>query len=225
VKAVTTSHRAGFDQYGFRLIETRHNLPAPLTWYTEGFDVPCETVDLSDIPELQAFKARHAKFKPPNYLFDVVRFSNKVFAAYHALREHNGLGIWIDADCTVYRKMPDGYLQDAIGDAYMALFQRRGMYSETGFWIVNCDHPAHGEVFDTWRRWYTEDAFKTLGGWTDCHTLDATLRKIKPPLVNLSGEFDTDMHPMAKADLGKYIDHAKGARKDTGVSPENAHRG
>jgi hypothetical protein len=32
------------------------------------------------------------------------------------------------------------------------------------------------------------------------------------------------MHPLSKIELGKYIDHCKGARKEKGFSPENHAR-
>jgi hypothetical protein len=32
------------------------------------------------------------------------------------------------------------------------------------------------------------------------------------------------MHPQALSEIGKYIDHCKGPRKEDGVSPENPHR-
>jgi hypothetical protein len=32
------------------------------------------------------------------------------------------------------------------------------------------------------------------------------------------------MHPQAKTEFGKYIDHCKGNRKFVGASPENVNR-
>jgi hypothetical protein len=40
----------------------------------------------------------------------------------------------------------------------------------------------------------------------------------------LSGAHEKSMHPMAKADLARYMDHQKGNRKYLSASPENAHR-
>ena len=36
---------------------------------------------------------------------------------------------------------------------------------------------------------------------------------------NLSGDWANDMHPMAKTELGQYIDHAKGAAQDQRREP------
>jgi hypothetical protein len=54
--------------------------------------------------------------------------------------------------------------------------------------------------------------------------LDAAIRLTGVPTFNLSGEFHKDMHPMAKTELGQYIDHCKGPRKIKGKSPENKNR-
>ena len=93
---------------------------------------------------------------------------------------------------------------------------------------MNCAHPETKAFLDTWVDWFESGAFKSLHEWHDCTTLDATLRLfLKDSRItarSLSGEYERDMHPMAKADISKYIDHCKGARKAAGVSPENKHR-
>ena len=77
--------------------------------------------------------------------WDVVRFAHKVFAAYDALRDYDGIGVWCDADCTAYTDIPEGLIEDQVKDAYIALYQRKGMYSETGFWVMNCGYSNHNE--------------------------------------------------------------------------------
>ena len=154
----------------------------------------------------------------------MVRFSHKVYAAVDALTDYQGIGVWMDADCITRQDIPSGFIENHLNKAYMAMFKRRGMYTETGFWIADCSNEHHAEFMASWVDWYDSGHFKTLSNWTDCETLDATVRAFEKAglikTVSLSGEFDKEMHPMAKSTIGRYIDHCKGARKELGYSPE-----
>ena len=233
MRVVTTCHKDGFEQYGHRALAGWKHWPksAELHWYTEDYDI-ADTPGVVAVPNrhlqaLQDFKRKHGGYRPPNYLWDVVRFAHKVFAAIDALAGYKGIGVWMDADCVTYRDIPEGMVEALLErDAYIGIFGRRGMYTETGFWVMDCSHPQHEAFLSTWQEWYDSGAFRTLGGWTDCHTLDATIRKFRDAIkvTNLSGEFADDMHPMAKVELAKYLDHTKGPRKLSGASPENQYR-
>lgn len=234
MKVVTTCHQSGYAQYGHRFHEALGNWPSDCEfhWYTEGDYVPAAdrltTHALADIAALADLKHRYRNYRPPSYLFDVVRFANKVYAAYHALRDHDGIGVWCDADAVMYAPLPADWISEQLGDSYLALFKRRGMYSETGFWIMNCAHPQHRAFLDTWVKWYESGSFKGLANWTDCETLDATVRKFERAglitTTSLSAGHEDNMHPMAVAPIAAYLDHCKGPRKAAGASPENKHR-
>ena len=231
MRLVTTCHKEGFERYGHRILETWHHWPlgTELWWYTEGFTLP-ETpgivqISVDKLQGLQTVKLKYDKYVPPNYLYDVVRFANKVYAACDALSDYKGIGVWLDADCVVRKDIPAGFIEGHLPRwAYMAMLKRKGMYTETGFWIMDCSHPMHEEFLQTWAHWYDSGAFQGLANWTDCETLDATVRKFEKKqmitTVSLSGEHEKDMHPLAKIPLGAYIDHLKGNRKDLGYSPE-----
>lgn len=178
------------------------------------------------IQDLTNFKRRYRNYEPVSYMHDIARFSNKVFAAIDALYDYDGIGVWLDADCVTFKEVSDDLIRSQLPKGnYMAMYKRNGFYTETGFWIMDCSHEQNKAFLDTWAEWYRSDAFKALEGWTDCHTLDATVRKFeKAGLIktcSLSGEFANDMHPMSKSVLGQYIDHCKGNRKIEGKSPEN----
>ena len=228
MRVVTTVHKAGFDVYGHRWIESIPNWPeAEFVMYAEGFTTEkVRCVRTEDVPRLTGFKAKHKAYAAPDWRHDIVRFSNKVFAAYHALYDYDGIGVWLDADCVTYNPIPSGYIEEQLGDAYFAHFYRPGHYTETGMWIVDCRHPAHKAFFDTWIGWFETGAFTQLDEWHDCTTLDATLKLMRKDITtrNLSGEYGNIMHPMAKADISRFVDHCKGPRKGTGMSPENVHR-
>lgn len=231
MRFVTTCSKDGFDRYGFRLLESVKHLPAgsELWWYAEGFALP-ETpgvvqISADKLHDLQQFKARYRDYSAPDYLYDVVRFSNKVFAACDAFAEYDGIGVWIDADCVIRQPIPIGFIEGHLRGAFMAMLKRRGIYTETGLWLMDCAHEQREEFLLAWKEWYLSDAFKQLANWTDCETLDATVRLFeRNELIkteSLSGEHEKHMHPLTQIPLGEYIDHCKGRRKIKGHSPEN----
>jgi hypothetical protein len=225
MRVVTTSHKAGLEQYGHRWLDSRKNWPkAEFVYYTEGFAVDCPSKDFSAIREFTDWKLRHAHYQAPDWRWNVVAYAHKVFAIYDALYDYDGVGVWLDADAVTYKKLPQGLIPSYVADHYVACFQRTGMHTETGFIAFDCSHGVHRKFLDRWREWYLTDAFKQLTYWTDCHTFDATGKMLQVNANNLSREHSKDMHPMAKAELGRYIDHQKGQRKDLEKSPENAYR-
>lgn len=226
MRVVTTCNKQGLEDYGYRWLESRKNWPkADFQFYTEGFEVDCPGKDFKDLPDFSAWKLKHARYRAPSWRYEVVRYAHKVFAAIDALYDYKGLGVWLDADCVTYKKIPKGFLEKKLDGAYIAHYGRAGMNTETGFWMVDCSHPLHQKFLDTWKSLYLEDRFKGLSAWTDCQSIDAAIRLTGVPTTNLSGEFVKDMHPMAKTELGRYIDHCKGPRKALGRSPENRFRG
>ena len=235
IRCVTTCHEAGWEQYGRRMLAgwDKH-VPHELLWYTEGYQIPnvpgVHAKDNEQLDRLQAFKQRWSFYRPPSYQWDVVRFSHKVYAVLDAFTGYDGLGLWIDADMVPYRDVPQGYIEGLLdqGD-YIAMFRRKGMYSECGFWIVDCGHKAHGEFMDRLAAMYDDACFRDVREWHDSYLMDMVVtameREQKISVTNLSGEYATEEHPMAKADLARYFDHLKGPqRKELGRSPENRYR-
>ena len=233
MRVVTTCHKAGLDQYGTRWLDGRKNWPRKTEFwlYTEGYplEAPGLTVkDVGDIPGFAEWKAKHIHYRPPGWQWDVVKFANKVFAICDALSDYDGIGVWLDADVVTHRKIPKGVIEKAVQGHYVAHYGRTGLYTETGMWVVDCSHPAHKAFLDTMRQSYLNERYQVLSQWHDCMVFDATLRSfVKAGRVtarNLSGQFHKDMHPMAKTEFAKYLDHCKGNRKKAGYSPENEYR-
>ena len=230
MRVVTTCHKEGLELYGHRWLDGRKNWPkgTDFQFYREGFDVDCPGKDFRDLPEFIEWKMKHIGYVAPGWEWDVVRYSHKVFAAADALYDYKGIGVWLDADCITYKPISRKTIEMQVAnDVYMACYQRTGLHTETGLWIVNCAHPEHKAFLDFWRNLYFSERYKDLPQWTDCHTLDATIRAFRSrvKIYNLSGEHHTQPHPQAKSELGKYIDHTKGRRKIDGFSAENTYRG
>ena len=231
MRVVTTCSKAGFDAYGHRWLTSRRFWPkfTDFRFYSEGFVVDCPGKDFSILEDFQQWKKQYAHYVPPSWRYDIVRYAHKVFAAHDALRDYDGVGVWLDADCVTFKEIPEGLIEEQVKDAYIAHYGRTGHYTETGMWIVNCAHPQHKDFFSWWLRLYFTGDFTRLPEWHDCTTLDAAIRRFTAKELittkNLSGDFAKDMHPMAKAEpFARYIDHCKGPRKRAGRSPENKHR-
>lgn len=236
IRVVTTCHKAGWEQYGQKCLAGWKHFPdnCELHWYTEGYTIPetdrVKAVDNESLTELQAFKSKYSYFKAPWYTFDVVRFSHKVFAVADALKDHDGLGVWMDADIVPFADIPEGYIESLLPrDTYIALFKRTGMHSECGFWVVDCTHRHHKLFLNTLLDMYRKDAFKEAQEWHDSYLMDIVLRNLEKQGVirsfDLSGEHAKEEHPMAKADIARFVDHLKGLdRKKAGFSAENEHR-
>lgn len=228
IKFVTTCHKAGFEQYGYRLAAGRHHLPGELVWYTEGYDVPgVRCIDNSTLDDLQAFKREYEHYKAPGFAMDVVRFSHKVFAVLDAFKDHDDLGVWIDADVIPLADMPEEYVRAQLPQGcYIALFKRKGMYSECGYWVVDCKHPGHAAFMDALRKMYVDGAFKDATEWHDSYLMDIIIRNLENKRVirshSLSSERgEKEQHVMAYSEIAKYLDHTKGPeRKAAGASPE-----
>lgn len=209
--------------YVQRWLDSRKNWPegTDFQFYTEGVEVDCPGKDFKDLQRFIDWKELHRDYVSPSWEWDVVRFSHKVFAAADALYDYQGVGVWLDADCVTYKPVPEGLIEKQVEGVYMACYQRTGLHTETGLWIVDCSHPIHKEFMDLMRGWYLSEEYKKLPQWHDCFVLDACIRQLKPPVRNLSGEHHMNAHPQALSELGQYIDHCKGLRKKEGRSPEN----
>jgi len=229
---VTTCHAEGFEEYGHRLLEGWSKFPksAKLRWYVEDYSLPetsgVTAINNATLENLQKFKARHAGYIPPGYQWDVVRFCHKIYAVYDAMRHATGKWAWIDADivpmCEVGEGVVEGWLPSG---SYIAMFRRRGFYSECGFWVVDCDHPAHGRFMDTLIGLYDSDDFKNYHEWHDSYLMDLVVKKLEKEgaikVTNLTTNLDAE-HPMAENPVfSRYFDHLKGPdRKKLGYSPE-----
>lgn len=250
MRVVTTANREGLEKYGQAWLDSRSKWPkgTEFYWYTEGYELPLQPDelrmaeqagagdndgfiirrDLNDQADFAAWKLSHAGYKAPLWKFNVVGYAHKVFAMIDATRDYNGVAVWLDADSVTYRDVPEGLCEAQVGDAYIAHYGRPGRWTETGFWIVNCAHPAHRAFMDFMADVYLNDRFKPLHHWTDCYVLDATIKRFvskgEIKANNLSGEHEKAGHPMALTEFGKYIDHCKGDRKDKLRSPENKFR-
>ena len=166
------------------------------------------------------FMERWKDHKPESYLFDVVRFSHKVFAlekCADALKDDYDYLIWLDADVITKKPLDYEWLKEVLpGEDEVCSYLGRNYednlvdYSECGWVAYNLKAGAYDLLGDM-KDMYAKDNIKNFKtGWTDCHVFDAAHNGL--PAKNLSeGVKGTDVWPFTK--LAEKMVHRKGNRK------------
>jgi len=166
-----------------------------------------------------------------SFLWDAVKFSNKVFCIVNAVRNSSNYDyiIWLDADTYTHTPMPINFLQDLLPQDTMLTYlgRERGnqaIYPECGFVGYNLNHPEIQNFINEWEQLYkTGDIFNLLE-WHDSAVFWHLSKKYKTEkriTVNDIG-YNAGVsghHVFVNSKLGMYIDHLKGDnRKKIGRS-------
>ena len=174
-----------------------------------------------------------------SFLWNAVRFSNKVFCVTHALKNSDGYDyiIWLDADTYTFRPMPKSFLESLLPNDTMITYLGRenpnlkdgGKYPEYGFVGYNMNNPEIQNYCADWEQMYITDEMFKLLEWTDCSTLWHLAKKYqkeKNIKVNDIGYWKgvKGHHVFINSELGLYMDHMKGNRKNAGKSARNDFR-
>ena len=175
----------------------------------------------------------HAKAGPPDvfnplkaFRWDAVRFSYKVFSvALCADRIESGWMIWLDADSHTHSSMPINWLSTVCPQDAMVSYLGRGekYHSECGWVAYNLDHPATRQFIQDFVNMYiTDDIFKERE-WHDSYIWDVIRKRYQTQhkFYNLNpSQNDKGLagHPFINSELGLYMDHVKGKRKEQGMS-------
>jgi hypothetical protein len=172
------------------------------------------------------------------YLFDAVRFANKVFCVVDAVRTSVGKDydyvVWLDADTYSFRPMPRDFLESLLPADCMLTYLGRenpvkndgGKYPECGFVGYNLRHPQIDNFVNDWEKIYTTDAVFKLLEWHDSFVfwhLSKIYRQQHNIKVNDIGYWKgvKGHHVFINSELGLYMDHFKGKRKNIGSSARN----
>lgn len=177
-----------------------------------------------------------------SYLFASVRFANKVFCVTHSIRtsieKNYDYMIWLDADTYTFRPMPEEFLHALLPQDTMFTYLGRenpekndgGKYPECGFVGYNLNMPLMQKFADEWEELYKSDELFKLLEWHDSYVfwhLSKKYRKEHDIKVNDIGYMVgvKGHHVFINSQLGLYMDHFKGKRKNIGTSAKNDLRG
>lgn len=223
-EAVTTFNADGRDLYGRRMMATfADHWPAdvPLRVYAEGWQDE-GTRDLLDAsPWLGAFKAKHKARRFRDFRWDAVRFAHKVAAVMAADEASDAdVLIWMDGDTVTHSPVDYVALEGWAPrrNEWIAWLDRKGLYPECGFYLINRRHPAHRTTMLAWRAMYETGALFTLPEHHDSYVLMRVVEDAGVGTKSLSGKGKGTAHPLVNGPLGAWFDHLKGNRKTEGRS-------
>tara|TARA_R110000782_G_C14688117_1_gene400829 strand:+ start:39 stop:524 length:486 start_codon:yes stop_codon:yes gene_type:complete len=138
--------------------------------------------------------------------------------------------IFVDADTVSYKDIPLTWLEHITpADKFTSFLGRpKKGFSETGFITFNLQLPQSKAFFSRWQQYYDQDLWKNLKGFTDSFTYDAA--RIDTTDRSLDNDLNdgrylgnrSAKHPFVNSELGDYMDHLKGDRKDAKNSAKDS---
>jgi len=176
-------------------------------------------------PDIRARRPRdwHKEFK-----WNAVRFANKVYAVFDAAeRCDTDWIVWLDADTYVHSPATEeDLLRFTPAGTWMSYLGRGRKWPECGFYGINLRSTEGKQFLKDFENVY-EDAERgifTMEEWHDSYVFEEVRKRIqnkypKSAFHNISeGLVNGEGHPFINSDLGKYFDHLKGDRKESGKS-------
>ncbi len=244
---VTTFNAAGYEKYGRRMIQTflqtwPHTVE--LQVYAEGCSVTESAANLKvfDLetasPELVAFKSRwrgvpkangdvsadpvrsRRKDSGKGFKWDAVRFAHKVYAIFAAAKTTNQWLIWMDADMVCHSAITEAKIAELFPDNRdLCFLGRRGKFSECGLYGINLATSAGQDFTQRFKDAYDHDRIFFYDEWHDSFVFDEIRKVTACQQLDWSSHLITgEGHPLINSEWGAYLDHLKGARKNTGRS-------
>ena len=246
IEVLTTFHRAGWEQYGKKMVETfLQHWPEDIVIHLYCEDVETgikhDRVVEHDIfktcPPLKDFLAQHnndhnngIRNGQRDFKFDAIKFCYKVFAQCHRIRNSKAdTLLFVDADTVTFAPPPISELQKLLPDdnftAYIGRPNNKKLpFTETGFIMYNLKHPNTVNFAEVFEDLYTTGKIFDLEYQVDCFTYDTARRITEQTHGAMSNDITGPgglgkRHPFVNTILGTFMDHLKGdARKAQGRS-------
>lgn len=179
-------------------------------------------------------KARRPRDWNKAFKWDAIRFANKTYAVFDACDKSNDWVVWMDADSYIHSSWSyEDFIALLPKDKWLT-YVGRGKGSQTwpecGFYGMNLNHGACLTFLEEFERMYedAENGIFTLEEWHDSFVFGHILNKMKvlrPDVLDYSADMYLKEaktggggHPLINGPLGKFMDHMKGGRKDSGKS-------
>ena len=177
-------------------------------------------------------KARRPRDWHKEFKWNAIRFANKTYAVFDAWEKGKDWIVWMDADSYIHSHWSyEDFIALLPKNAYIT-YVGRGKGSQTwpecGFYGLNKNHPVCHSFMEDFEAMYedAENGMFKLEEWHDSFVFGEILKKYSEfP----SHDYSADMylkeaktggggHPLINGPLGKWMDHMKGDRKNTGKS-------
>lgn len=153
-----------------------------------------------------------------SFRHDAWKFSKKVFAIeLIAESVKTGRLCWLDADVVTFAPVPADLPGRLLPETKaISCLSRVGYHSECGFVGYNLDHAAAHHFISMFVALYTSGAVFELAEWHDSWVFDWLRNKLLTDTYAIPHR--SKGHPFINSELGLYMDHLKGKRKDRGHS-------
>ena len=165
--------------------------------------------------------------KKESYLWNAVKFSYKVSCVTHAVKTYKDYDyvIWVDDDTYTFREMPMQFIESICPSDTLVTYLGRenakgsNKYPECGLVCYNIKHPLVQNFVTDWEKLYTSANIFDLLEWHDSYVfwhMTKEYRQKHNAKVNDIGYAKgvRGHHVFVNSELGLYIDHFKGDRKD-----------
>jgi len=172
--------------------------------------------------------------KKESYLWNAVKFSFKVSCVTHAVKTYTDYDyvIWLDDDTYTFRDVPLDFLKNICPKdtlvTYLGRENDRGSnkYPECGLVGYNMNHELAQNFVLDWEGLYKSSKIFELLEWHDSYVfwhMTKEYRKNYNAKVHDIGykKGVKGHHVFVNSELGHYIDHFKGDRKDAGASTKD----
>jgi hypothetical protein len=144
-------------------------------------------------------------------LFDIARFSHKVYAQLDAFESNHRYIVWLDADVVITGDLKQYFLKKLVRDHFCAYLGRNDCYTETGFLIFDTKHEDFPEFKKRYRAMYDEKLLLLEDNWTDCLAFDRSRKGLMAR--NLTPQAKGMVDVFSQSPLKEVMEHDKGLRK------------
>lgn len=217
------------DPMQIEILDARIHLPKLNAFKSRWKGVPKANGDISADPVRSKRSDAKKEFK-----WDAIRFANKVYAVFDACtKQTKDWVVWMDADSYIHSEWSYAAFKDLLPESKYITYVGRGKGSQTwpecGFYGLNMNHPVCHSFLQEFERMYedAENGMFLLPEWHDSYIFGEVLKQFKQ--VDAEYDYSAQMylreaksggggHPLINTELGKYMDHMKGDRKEAGRS-------
>lgn len=245
----TTFHKKGWELYGRKMAKSfDEHWPKEIKLYLYCEDLASfhasilkeklsDRVIIKDLfaecPQIKPFlkeydneKNRGVRGDNWDYRYDAIKFSYKVFAQCHMIRNSQGKKIiYLDGDTLTFTEPPMNEVEKLLPNDCMCTYlgrdetSKKTPFTETGYHMYNLGHPNIQEFADVFENIYTSGKVIDLRFQVDCYTFDVARRtiegkyNIKNYNISPMGEKLGKKHPFVNSVLGTFMDHLKGPKR------------
>ena len=164
------------------------------------------------------------------FKWDAIRFCHKVYSIFDAAKSTDAdVLIWMDADTVCHSPVSLDFLEKFIDPtAYVSYFGREPKWPECGWYTMNLKEETTRRFLSRFQ-WVwdnAEEGIFTMKEWHDSFVFYEIVKEFRTMQgwkeQNLSRPGTSgEGHPIINSELGAYIDHLKGDRKEKGISNKN----